>query len=108
MVGHDARRRMSGFGRKADGISERAEGRQMSQSVNRKFLGLDRFGLVSPPYPGLETRHFPGRSPIIGQHSRGLKEKGGTCGVIHGVVSDDSYRHPPRRPKINPTPRRRD
>ena len=46
---------MSRFGRKADGISERAEGRQMTQSVNCEFLGLDRFGLVSPSYPGLET-----------------------------------------------------
>jgi hypothetical protein len=27
----------------------------MTQSVNREFLGLDRFGLVSPPNPGLET-----------------------------------------------------
>jgi hypothetical protein len=31
------------------------EGRFMTQSVNREFFGLDRFGLVSPPYPGLET-----------------------------------------------------
>ncbi len=27
----------------------------MTQSVNREFFGLDRFGLVSPPYRGLET-----------------------------------------------------
>ncbi len=27
----------------------------MTQSVNREFFVLDRFGLVSPPYPGLET-----------------------------------------------------
>jgi hypothetical protein len=27
----------------------------MTQSVNREFFGLDRFGLVSLPYPGLET-----------------------------------------------------
>jgi hypothetical protein len=27
----------------------------MTQSVNCEFFGLDRFGLSSPPYPGLET-----------------------------------------------------
>jgi hypothetical protein len=27
----------------------------MTQSVNREFFGLDRFGRVSPPDPGLET-----------------------------------------------------
>jgi hypothetical protein len=27
----------------------------MTQSVNREFFGLDRFGLFSPPYAGLET-----------------------------------------------------
>jgi hypothetical protein len=26
-----------------------------TQSVNREFFGSDRFGLISPPYPGLET-----------------------------------------------------
>ncbi len=33
----------------------RAEGRSLTQSVNREFFDLDQFGLVSPPYPGLET-----------------------------------------------------
>jgi hypothetical protein len=32
-----------------------AEGRSLTQCVNREFFGLDRFGLVDPPYPGLET-----------------------------------------------------
>ncbi len=27
----------------------------VTQSVNREFFGLDRFSLVSPSYPGLET-----------------------------------------------------
>ncbi len=46
---------MSRFGLKADGVLEGAEGRFMTQSVHCEFFGLDRFGLVSPPYPGLET-----------------------------------------------------
>jgi hypothetical protein len=33
----------------------RSEGRFMTQSVNCESFGLDRNGLVSPPYPGLET-----------------------------------------------------
>jgi hypothetical protein len=32
-----------------------ADGPGLTQSVNRKFFGLDRFGLVSPPNPVLET-----------------------------------------------------
>jgi hypothetical protein len=32
-----------------------AEGPTMTQSVNREFFGLDRFGRVRPPDPGLET-----------------------------------------------------
>ena len=46
---------MSRFEWKADGILEGAEGRFMTQSVNREFFELDRFSLVSPPYSGLET-----------------------------------------------------
>ena len=32
-----------------------AELPSLTQSVNREFFGMDRFDLVSPPYPGLET-----------------------------------------------------
>jgi hypothetical protein len=46
---------MSRFGLKADGVSEGAEGRVMTQSVNREFFKLDRLSLVSPSNPGLET-----------------------------------------------------
>jgi len=46
---------MSVYRRIADLIPSHGEGRYMTQSVNREFFGLDRFGLVSPPYPGLET-----------------------------------------------------
>jgi hypothetical protein len=31
------------------------EGPFMTQSVHCEFFGLDRFGLVSPPYLGLKT-----------------------------------------------------
>ena len=46
---------MSRFGQKADGTSGGAEGRLMTQSVNREYFVLDRFSLVSPPYRRLET-----------------------------------------------------
>jgi len=46
---------MSVHRRIADLIPSHGEGQLMTQSVNCEFVGLDRFGLVSPPYPGLET-----------------------------------------------------
>ncbi len=46
---------MSAFRRIADLAQRGAEGRSLTQSVNREFFGLDRFGPVNPPYPGLET-----------------------------------------------------
>ncbi len=55
---------MSRFGRKTDSDLEGAEGRSLTQSVNREFVGSDRIGLVSPPYLGLETirnQTLPGR-----------------------------------------------
>jgi hypothetical protein len=36
-------------------IPGHGEGQLMTQSVSREILGLDRFGLSSPPYHGLET-----------------------------------------------------
>jgi hypothetical protein len=39
----------------ADLIQSASECTFMTQSVNRGFFGLDRFGLVSPSYAGLET-----------------------------------------------------
>jgi hypothetical protein len=38
-----------------DPTSDGGEGREMTRSVNCEFFGLDRFGLVCPPSPGLET-----------------------------------------------------
>jgi len=46
---------MSVYRRIADLIPSHGEGQLMTQSVNCEFFGLDRFGLVSPPYSGLET-----------------------------------------------------
>jgi len=46
---------MSGHHRIPDAVPSFVEGRSLTQSVNREFFGLDWFGLVSPPYPGLET-----------------------------------------------------
>jgi hypothetical protein len=46
---------MSAYRRKTDLVRSRRECTQLTQSVNREFFGLDRFGLVSPPNPGLET-----------------------------------------------------
>ncbi len=46
---------MSAYRRIADAPPTGAEGRHMTQSVNYESFGLDRFGLVSLPYPGLET-----------------------------------------------------
>jgi hypothetical protein len=46
---------MSANCRYADLIPSRGERVFMTQSVNREVFGLDRFGLVSPPNPGLET-----------------------------------------------------
>ncbi len=46
---------MSVYRRIADVLSQGAEGPTMTQSVNREFFCLDRIGLVSPIYLGLET-----------------------------------------------------
>jgi hypothetical protein len=46
---------MSVHRRIADLIPSHGEGQLMTQSVNREFFKMDRFGLVSPPYPGLES-----------------------------------------------------
>ncbi len=51
----DLRGRMSVQRRIPDLAPKGSEGRFMTQSVNREFFDLDRFGLVSLPYPGLET-----------------------------------------------------
>jgi hypothetical protein len=46
---------MSVHRRIADLIPSHGEGQLMTQSVNCEFFDLDRLGLVSTPYPGLET-----------------------------------------------------
>ena len=74
----DLRGSMSGHRRIPDVAPSGSEGRFMTQSVNREFFGLDRFSLVSPPYPGLETiriHTLPSRSPISGyrRHSHVLQ-----------------------------------
>jgi len=56
-----------------DGLSWGAEGQLMTQSVNREFLGLDRFGPVSLLYSGLETIRYqtlPMRSQISGYRAK--------------------------------------
>ncbi len=66
---------MSRFGLKADGVLEGAEGRSLTQSVNCGFSGLDRNGLVSPSYLGLETIRYqtlPMRSQMSGYRAKAV------------------------------------
>ncbi len=46
---------MSAYGHLPDLAPKGAEGRFMTQSVNREYVDLDRFVLVSPSYLGLEA-----------------------------------------------------
>jgi hypothetical protein len=46
---------MSAYRRIADAPPTGAEGRHMTQSVNREFFGLDRIGLQNRFYRGPET-----------------------------------------------------
>jgi hypothetical protein len=46
---------MSAYRRIPDPVQPAAERVLLTQSVYREFRSLDRFGIVSPPYPGLET-----------------------------------------------------
>ena len=57
----------------ADLIRSASERVQLTQSVNCEFFGLDRNGLVSPSYPGLETIRYqtlPMRSQISGYRAK--------------------------------------
>ena len=46
---------MSAYGSITANRNGPGEGPGLTQSVNREYFGLDRFGLISPPYLVLET-----------------------------------------------------
>ncbi len=57
----------------------------LTQSVNCEFSGLDRNGLVSPPYAGLETIRYqtlPMRSQISGYRAKAALPRARTLAAL--------------------------